>query len=115
MNKVTMFQATPNKNVEILRASIQGTADELVPFWDGVGGSNYYPAGVFYTECFGVDAAEDAFDLSNNPSRYSHHLLVQGKQRTLSVGDVVLVEERSNTGNVTERFFMCLSIGWEEL
>ncbi len=52
------------------------------------------------------DAAEEVFDLTNNPSRQDERELVYGRGRSLSVGDIVVVGE--------ERW-LCASFGWEEV
>jgi hypothetical protein len=51
----------------------------------------------------GTDAAEDAFDVSNNPYRQEERSSLFGKNRSLSVGDVVLVDELC---------YMCAPSGW---
>jgi hypothetical protein len=61
-------------------------------------------------ECFmqgiGKDAAEEMFDLTNNPDRQEEREQVYGRQRSVSVGDIVEV----NGVN-----YLCLSTGWKEL
>jgi hypothetical protein len=54
----------------------------------------------------GEAAAEECFDLSNNPSRQAERDAVWGANRSLSVGDVVLVE-----GDM----WLCRSMGWQRL
>ncbi len=63
--------------------------------------STFYVAGET-----GEDMADEAFDLTNNPSRQDERELVYGRGRSLSVGDIV------DTG--TEQF-ACLSFGWAKL
>ena len=54
----------------------------------------------------GKDAAEEAFDLTNNPGRQDERENKYGRGRSVSVGDIVLVDEAA---------YLCLSSGWELL
>ena len=54
----------------------------------------------------GEKAAEDAFDLTNNPSRQYEREEFYGRQRSVSVGDVV---------DVDGELFLCASFGWRKL
>ena len=54
-----------------------------------------------YTD--GQDAAEEVFDLTNNPSREDESRAVYGNRRSLSVGDIVLVNGV---------FHLCAHSGW---
>lgn len=54
----------------------------------------------------GEDAAEDMFDLTNNPSRQEERQQKYGCRRSLSVGDVVQV------GNDN---YVCGEYGWVKL
>lgn len=58
------------------------------------------------------DAAEEAFDITNNPSREKERFDLIGRSRSLSVGDIVEVVEQSNGPT---RRFVCESVGWKEL
>ena len=49
------------------------------------------------------DIAEEFFDLTNNPSRQTDRDLFYGRQRSISVGDIVEVD--------TERY-LCANVGW---
>jgi hypothetical protein len=60
----------------------------------------------FMVDGAGESAADEAFDLTNNPSRQDERELVYGKGRSLSVGDIV------DTG---KEKFVCMSFGWEKL
>lgn len=51
----------------------------------------------------GEDAAEEVFDLTNNPSREDERIRYCGNSRSLSVGDQVIV----NGGT-----YLCLPSGW---
>lgn len=66
-----------------------------------------------YAEIFSVEvnatgegAADECFDLSNNPMREVQRSFVWGQRRSLSVGDVVHSEGDS---------FLCLPFGWQKL
>ena len=58
------------------------------------------------TELKGEAAAEEMFDLSNNPGRDDERAAKWGPHRSLSVGDVVHVDGES---------FLCVSVGWIKL
>lgn len=51
----------------------------------------------------GVDAAEECFDLTNNPYRQDQREAVYGRGRSVSVGDVIDVDGIS---------YLCSSRGW---
>ncbi len=68
--------------------------------------SQYIDAGNYKTDQTGSDAAEEMFDLTNNPSRSSERLQKYGRNRSLSTGDIVTVDGVD---------FVCMSIGWKEL
>ena len=66
-----------------------------------------------YAEVFTIEvsatgqaAAEECFDLSNNPMREVQRSFVWGQRRSLSVGDVVHCAGES---------FLCLPFGWQRL
>lgn len=52
------------------------------------------------------DAAEEAFDLTNNPGRQADRLMFYGRGRSVSVGDIVEVENRT---------FLCAQMGWIDM
>ena len=54
----------------------------------------------------GKEAAEEAFDLTNNPSRDSERVIKYGQGRSVSAGDVIDVDGKK---------FICLSFGWHEM
>lgn|SRR5690554_5468694 len=57
-----------------------------------------------------LDAAEYAFDLSNNPAREEDREKIFGRARSLSSGDVVRVEGPNGPTN-----WLCLPVGWAEV
>lgn len=52
------------------------------------------------------DCCEEMFDISNNPSRQVERAKMFGKYRSISVGDVVVVDEVK---------WICDSIGWKKI
>lgn len=59
---------------------------------------------VMTTWMAGEAAAEELFDLTNNPSRQDERERCYGRGRSLSVGDIV---------NVDGVDYLCASFGWE--
>lgn len=66
----------------------------------------YREAGEFAVEGTGSDAAEEVFDLTNNPYRQDEREQLYGRGRSLSVGDIVEVGEEQ---------FLCASMGWQKI
>lgn len=66
----------------------------------------YRAAGEFAVMGTGEDAAEEVFDLTNNPSRQDEREQLYGRQRSLSVGDIVEADGRK---------WLCCSTGWRAL
>lgn len=58
----------------------------------------------------GVNAAEWAFDLTNNPSKQEQRELTYGRGRSVSSGDIVEVDDGKEKVQ-----YLCLSIGWQRL
>jgi len=54
----------------------------------------------------GEDGAEEAFDLTNNPSRQEEREARYGRYRSVSVGDIVEVDGVD---------FLCDNFGWYQL
>lgn len=54
----------------------------------------------------GEDVADEMFDLTNNPGRQVEREMIYGNGRSLSVGDIVIVDGE---------MFACLSFGWAKL
>jgi hypothetical protein len=54
----------------------------------------------------GESAAEEAFDLTNNPSRQDERAQLYGRFRSVSVGDIVTVDGVN---------WLCMSTGWRAL
>jgi len=53
------------------------------------------------------DAAEECFDLTNNPCRQAERLEKYGRERSVSVGDIVSVFPGTA--------WLCASVGWIEI
>ena len=60
----------------------------------------------FNVEGEGEDAAEEAFDLTNNPSRQEEREQKYGNGQGISTGDIVVVGEEQ---------WVCMSFGWAKL
>lgn len=56
----------------------------------------------------GEEAAEECFDVTNNPSRQDEREAVYGLHRSVSVGDIVIIE---NTGGA----YYCASTAWVQI
>jgi len=54
----------------------------------------------------GEAAAEEIFDLTNNPNRQEEREAIYGRHRSLSVGDIVVVEGVP---------YLCAPAGWKVL
>lgn len=54
----------------------------------------------------GEAAAEEIFDLTNNPSRQEERELKYGRGKSVSVGDVIEVDGIN---------YACMSFGWEQI
>ena len=54
----------------------------------------------------GKKAAEEMFDLSNNPGREDEREIHYGRHRSVSVGDIVVVDGVN---------YVCARFGWEKL
>lgn len=66
----------------------------------------YTVGGLFSTSLESEAAAEEAFDLTNNPGREDERGEKYGNGRSVSPGDVIEVDGVK---------FVCMSIGWEKL
>lgn len=61
---------------------------------------------VIETDKVGEAAAEEMFDLTNNPSRQGEREVKYGRLRSVSTGDIVTVDGVD---------YLCCSMGWEVL
>ena len=66
----------------------------------------YTVAGTMAVDLEGEAAAEEVFDLTNNPSRQEEREELYGRGRSVSVGDIVSVDGRD---------YLCASVGWQVL
>lgn len=55
--------------------------------------------------------AEECFDLTNNPSRQGERELFYGRHASVSIGDIVEVQDRA--GNTTA--WVCYPAGWKQI
>ena len=65
--------------------------------------SCYWPGGEFWVDQAGEAAAEELFDLTNNPDREAERRVRYARGRSLSVGDMVDVDGVK---------YLCMNIGW---
>lgn len=100
MNYAVIFQAPIDKMIEFYGKDPVEVAGDLIR------SNSYKKIGVIQTLLHGEAAAEEMFDLSNNPSRVSERAEKWGNYRSLSVGDVVFVDDES---------WLCCSFGWKKL
>lgn len=68
----------------------------------------YVESRLFYVPGISQDAADEVFDLTNNPSRQDERVEVYGHGRSLSVGDIVVV----HNPDFSEEEWLCLPFGW---
>lgn len=66
----------------------------------------YQLAAEFATQYTGQAAADEAFDLTNNPGREEEREEKYGRFRSVSVGDIVRVDNKE---------WVCMSTGWKLL
>ena len=72
----------------------------------------YIDAGKFVVPQNGEDAAEEAYDVTNNPSREDERFSIgMGEHRPVCVGDVVQV--MNDNGRITN--YVCNAMGWTTL
>lgn len=110
MNKVTIMLANKDQFFINMAGQFSDKFAEIVARKL----DNYDAVGSFYTEARNTNACEEAFDLSNNPGRHEERARVQGHTRTLSVGDVVVVEHNHSYSRETVKY-VCMDMGWEVL
>lgn len=90
--KVLQYPARISRDVSFMNA--QEVKDIL---------GDYELNAIFYMEGDDEELCEMAFDLSNNPAREAQRSWFFGNQRSVSVGDVV---------QINDRFYLCDRIGW---
>jgi hypothetical protein len=68
--------------------------------------TGYFQVADFEVDLKGEAAAEEAFDRSNNPGRIIARVDTFGNKRSVSVGDIVVVDGVE---------FACMPAGWEKV
>jgi hypothetical protein len=68
--------------------------------------NDYEPVQGWTVSQSGEDAAEEVFDLTNNSSREVEREDLQWDRQSISVGDIVQVDET---------FYLCEGVGWTKL
>lgn len=71
----------------------------------------YTDSRLFYVPGISQDAADEVFDLTNNPGRQDEREQVYGRGRSLSVGDIVVVY---NPDFSVEQW-LCKPCGWANI
>jgi len=108
MSIVTIYSIPQNHFAEVMTANFRGenaflqTVRKCFP--------EYTPGCTVKYHLEGIEAAEEAFDLTNNPMREEQKLRTYGHARSVCVGDVVNV-----TNNGVEENFVCMSAGWARI
>lgn len=85
-----------------------GPRERMIAAADAAWGEGRYKSATkaFESDKAGVEGAEEAFDVSNNPERTAERYKVYGYKRSVSVGDIVKVDEE---------MFLCLPSGWAKI
>lgn len=81
------------------------TADMIAGFWL-YENNIYIEVASYESKITGQWGAEQAFDLTNNPSRQEEREIRYGRHRSITVGDIVEVEGVN---------YLCLPNGWEQI
>ena len=93
--------------VKLVNAELLGnfyfTPDAMALAKKLLSGGLYAPKGTLAVAAEGEAAAEEVFDLTNNPSRQDEREAVYGRGRSVSVGDIVEVDGVN---------YLCASVGW---
>ena len=89
-------------NAELM-SNFYFTPDPVVLARKLLAGGLYEDKATLSTYLAGEDAAEELFDLTNNPSRQEERERDYGRGRSISVGDIVCVDGVN---------FLCASVGW---
>ena len=95
--------------VRFLPVALMGkmySGDPVKVVVDAFDAGNYTESELFVVNGDSEDAAQEVFDLTNNPSRHDERQEKYGTGRSLSVGDIVVVGEEQ---------WLCCSIGWQSI
>lgn len=88
-------------SMDFHRFQFKDVADAIASLW--LYTKKYAVVATYESEIIGQWGAEQAFDLTNNPSRQEEREVRYGRHRSISVGDIVEV------GGVD---YLCLPAGW---
>ena len=80
--------------------------DQVSEAKDSLKQGMYRNAGSFFFDTEGEAAAEEAFDMTNNPARQYERSKYYGNGPSVSVGDIVEVDGVN---------YLCASFGWKVL
>ena len=101
-----MFAIIFLANTEIMREFFF-SGDQLSLAREGLAAGKYAATAPIAIEGLsGEEAAEEMFDLTNNPSRQEERVQKYGRGRSVSTGDIVCVGGE---------MFVCMSCGWQKL
>lgn len=100
MTTATILLAPMGSSIEFYKDA-EGTARRLLEE------AQYVAMPPIEVEGEGEDAAEECFDLTNNPYRIQERLEKYGRERSLSVGDIVSIFPGTA--------WLCASVGWVEI
>ena len=97
----------PNVVLKLVESELMGefyfTKDQAGKAKELLKAGKYKNSGSFFLSQEGVDAAEDMFDMTNNPGRQYEREKYYGRGRSVSVGDIVEVDGVN---------YLCANIGW---
>lgn len=96
-----------NVVVKLVESELMGefyfTKDQAGKAKELLKAGKYKDSGSFFLNEEGGDAAEDMFDMTNNPARQYERAKYYGRGRSISVGDIVEVDGVN---------YLCESAGW---
>lgn len=82
------------------------TSNSIAVIAEALENGQFTESELFVVNGDSMDAAEEAFDLTNNPYRQDEREEKYGTGRSISVGDVVVVGDEE---------WVCLPMGWKEV
>ena len=97
---VVKIKFAPTFKVMFSNGAVDAVRDDLKA------GKYIVESELFVVDGDSKDAADEVFDLTNNPGRQDERMEKYGNGRSLSTGDIVVVGEEQ---------WLCMPIGWAEL